>query len=294
MKTVPAWVGSLILVAIAALVADPDVNAAGKGSKGGGGHSSAAHAAASHSAAQTQAWHQAAASRQAAARQAQQSTGSLAASSAVGSGQVTSPYRNGSGRVRNYGNRSQYRTNRGYSYGTRYAMANQNIRSIVNRLRQTHATLARVSHTYQGHRVQAMHAISRAVQQLTHRGSTTSGMNAMGMNAMGMNRNGANGLGGNALMGANGANGLGANGANGLGANAQGLRNRAGAGVGGGAGRTQTMSQAQSDARMQRALRNLQGVHTQLTAQGSTANHVRARGSVQTAMRELHVALTVR
>jgi hypothetical protein len=277
MKTVPAWVGSLTLVAIAALVADSDVNAAGKGSQGGSGHYSAARAATSRSA--SQAWHQGAASHQAATRQsqAQQSTGSLAATSAAGTGQVTTPYRNGTGRVRNYANRSQYRTNRGYSYGNRYAMANQNIRSIVTRLRQTHATLARIDHTYQGHRVQAMHAISRAVQQLTHRGSTTSGMNAMGTNGMGANAMGANAMGANAM-----------------GANAQGLRNRAGAGVRVGAARTQPMTQAQSDAHMQRALRNLQGVHTQLTAQGSTANHVRARGSVQRALRELNVALNVR
>jgi hypothetical protein len=253
MKTVPAWVGSLILVVIAVLVANPDVNAAGKGSRGGGGHSGPARAVPSRSNSR------AAASRQA---QGQRSTRSFTASGTVGPGQVLTPYRYGTGRMRGYANRPRYWTNRGYSYGNRYAMANQNIRLIVNRLRQTHAMLARIDHDYQGHRVQAMRAISRAVQQLTHQRATTYGISAMGMNGPGVN--------------------------------ALSLRNRAGAGVRVGAARVQPMTQGQSDAHMRRALRNLQGVHTQLTAQGSTANHWRARGSVQRAMRELNVALNVR
>ena len=55
------------------------------------------------------------------------------------------------------------------------------------------------------------------------------------------------------------------------------------------------MSQAQSDARMSQALRNLQGIGMQLTNQGSsTMGHGRAIGHIQQAMHELNTALSIR
>ena len=63
-----------------------------------------------------------------------------------------------------------------------------NNRAIVSRLRSVHASLARVDHDYQGHRVRAMHAISMAIRQLSHRSMVYSGAGfASGMNnGMGM------------------------------------------------------------------------------------------------------------
>ena len=55
------------------------------------------------------------------------------------------------------------------------------------------------------------------------------------------------------------------------------------------------MPQAQSDARMSQALRNLQGIGMQLSNQGSdTMGHARALGHVQQAIHELNVALSIR
>jgi len=66
-------------------------------------------------------------------------------------------------------------------------------------------------------------------------------------------------------------------------------------GVGAGARGPQPMSQAQSDARMSRDLRTLQGINMQLSSQGyNTTGHTRARGHVQRAVHELNVALSIR
>jgi hypothetical protein len=63
----------------------------------------------------------------------------------------------------------------------------------------------------------------------------------------------------------------------------------------GGRGNVMRMSQAQSDARMGQALRNLQGIHMQLASQGRySTGHARARGHVQRAMHELSTALAIR
>ena len=61
-------------------------------------------------------------------------------------------------------------------------------RAIVSRLRSVHTSLARIDHDYQGHRVRAMHAISMAIRQLSHRSMVYSGVGfASGMNnGMGM------------------------------------------------------------------------------------------------------------
>jgi hypothetical protein len=124
--------------------------------------------------------------------------------------------------------------------------------------------LARLDHDYQGHRVRAMHQVSMAIRQLSHRSMIYSGVGfASGMNngmGMGMGRRGIGG----------------------------------GGGIGGrgGAGR---MSQAQSDARMGHSLRTLQGVNMQLGSQaGFTSGHARARGHVMRAIHELSVALSIR
>jgi hypothetical protein len=181
-----------------------------------------------------------------------------------GSGAGARPYRA-------YGYGSGYR-NRYYGRRYGYGRSQGNNRAIVSRLRSAQMQLARIDHDYQGHRVRAMHQVSMAIRQLSHRSMIYSGVgfapgmnNRMGM-GMGMGRGG---MGGRA-----------------------GLGNAGGNGGRGGAGR---MTQAQSDARMSHSLRTLQGVNMQLGSQSSATNgHARARGHVMQAVRELNVALSIR
>lgn len=157
-------------------------------------------------------------------------------------------------RNRYYGNRYGYGRSQGYN------------RAIVGRLRSVHASLARLDHDYQGHRVRAMHAIAMAVRQLTHRSMVYRGLGfgtggwGMGMGA----RGGAVALNGNA---------------------------------GGRAVVGPRLTQAQSDARMGQALRTLQGIRMQMTGSGTgfvAPGHGRALGHVQRAIRELNIALAIR
>ena len=102
-------------------------------------------------------------------------------------------YGNGAHRYRAYGYGNGYR-NRRYGGGYGYGRSQGNNRAVVSRLRSVHASLARIDHDYQGHRVRAMHAISMAIRQLSHRSMSYSGMGfAPGMNngrAMGMRQGG--------------------------------------------------------------------------------------------------------
>jgi hypothetical protein len=128
-------------------------------------------------------------------------------------------------------------------------------------------SLARLDHDYQGHRVRAIHAISMAIRQLSHRSMVYRGVGF----SSGMNNGASRGMG--AGMG-------------------RGMRQN---GLGGGGRRGQVMPQAQSDARMSQALRNLQGIAMQLSNQGAhTMGHGRALGHVQHAVHELNVALSIR
>ena len=169
-------------------------------------------------------------------------------------------YGSGSGarHYRAYGYGRGHR-NRYYGGGYGYGRSQGNNRAIVSRLRSVHASLARIDHDYQGHRIRAMHSISMAIRQLSHRSMVYGGSGF------------ASGMGGNRLMG-----------------------NRQG-GLGAGGRRGQPLSQAQSDARMGQSLRILQGVNMQLSSQGAnTSGHARARGHIQGAIRELNVALSIR
>jgi len=181
-----------------------------------------------------------------------------------GSGAGARPYRA-------YGYGSGYR-NRYYGRRYGYGRSQGNNRAIVSRLRSVQMQLARIDHDYQGHRARAMHQVSMAIRQLSHRSMIYSGVGfAPGMNnRMGMGVGmGRGGVGGRAGLG--GAGGVGGR---------------------GGAGR---MTQGQSDARMSHALRTLQGVNMQLGSQASATNgHARARGHVMQAVRELNVALSIR
>jgi hypothetical protein len=109
-----------------------------------------------------------------------------------------------------------------------------------------------------------MHQISMAIRQLSHRSMVNRGSGF----AAGMNNGLAMGMG----MGMRGG--------------AAGLRNGRGQGM--------NMNQAQSDAVMSRALRTLQGIGMQLSAQGVNMGHARASGHVQMAIRELNTALSIR
>ena len=181
-----------------------------------------------------------------------------------GSGSGARPYRA-------YGYGSGYR-NRYYGRRYGYGRSQGNNRAIVSRLRSAQMQLARIDHDYQGHRVRAMHQVSMAIRQLSHRSMIYSGVgfapgmnNRMGM-GMGMGRGG---MGGRA-----------------------GLGNAGGNGGRGGAGR---MTQAQSDARMSHSLRTLAG--SEHAARQSVERDERAcaaRGHVMQAVRELNVALSIR
>ena len=204
------------------------------------------------------------------------STGLNGHSYTYGSGTGARPYRA-------FGYGSGYR-NRSYGRRYGYGRSQGSNRGIVSRLRSVQMQLARIDHDYQGHRVRAMHQVSMAIRQLSHRSMIYSGAGfAPGMNSgmgmgMGMGRGGRGGIGG-AGGGIGGAGG-------GIGG--------AGGGIGGrgGAGR---MSQAQSDARMSHSLRTLQGVNMQLGSQGGYTNgHSRARGHVMQAVHELNIALSIR
>jgi hypothetical protein len=184
----------------------------------------------------------------------------------------SSPYRYtygygaGARPYRAYGYGSGYR-NRYYGAGYGYGRSQSLNRGIVSRLRSVHASLAQLDRDYQGHRVRAMHSISMAIRQLSHRSMVYRGVGF----APGMNNPAGAGQG----MGAG-----------------QGVRRSALGGVGPGG---QRMTQAQSDARMSQALRNLQGIGMQLSNQGyNTMGHARALGHVQRAVHELNVALSIR
>ncbi len=93
-------------------------------------------------------------------------------------------YGSGSGarNYRAYGYGSGYR-NRYYGGRYGYGRSQGNNRAIISRLRSVHRSLARIDHDYQGHRVRAMHAISMAVRQLSHRSMVYSGVGfSSGMN----------------------------------------------------------------------------------------------------------------
>ena len=177
-------------------------------------------------------------------------------------------YGSGSGarNYRAYGYGSGYR-NRYYGGRYGYGRSQGNNRAIISRLRSVHTSLARIDHDYQGHRVRAMHAISMAVRQLSHRSMVYSGVGfSPGMN-----------------------NGAGAGMGTGMG---RGTRQN---GLGAGGRRGQSMPQAQSDSIMSQSLRNLQGIGMQLGNQGSnTMGSGRALGHIQHAVRELNVALSIR
>jgi hypothetical protein len=213
-----------------------------------------------------------------ATRAAVQSQGTLSSSS--------SPYRytygtgSGAHAYRAYGYGRGYR-NRYYGTGYGYGRSQALNRAIVARLRSVHASLARLDHNYQGHRVQAMRNIQMAIRQLSHRsmmynnGALASGMN----NGLGVGQ----GMGNVRRMG--NIQGV---------ANNQGVR-QIGLGGGVGVGGRQPMTQAQSDARMCQALRSLQGISMQLGNQGTNAmGHAGALGHVHQAMHHLNVALSIR
>jgi hypothetical protein len=177
-------------------------------------------------------------------------------------GTYTYGYGPGASRYRAYGYGRGYR-NRYYGGGYGYGRWQGNNRAIVARLRSVHASLARLDHDYLGHRVRAMHAISMAIRQLSHRSMVYSGvgfaprLNNLAGAGMGMG-------GRRSVLG--------------------------GAGRGG-----PRLPQAVSDARMSQALRNLQGIGMQLANQGNQSmGHGRALGHIHWAIRELNVALSIR
>jgi hypothetical protein len=199
-------------------------------------------------------------------------TGALNTTPALSSGVTPSTYTYGTGNgarsYRAYGYGNGYR-NRRYGGGYGYGRSQGNNRAVVARLRSVHASLARIDHDYQGHRARAMHAVSMAIRQLSHRSMVYSGVGF----SSGMNNGQGRGMGGQGM----GRQGMGGQ----------------GMGRAGGRGR-QPMSQAQSDARMSQDLRVLQGINMQIGSQGSTSGHARAGGHVQRAIHELNVALSIR
>jgi hypothetical protein len=204
-------------------------------------------------------------------------TGSLNTTRATSNGLLpntyTYGYGNGARRYHAYGYGNGYR-NRRYGGGYGYGRSQGNNRAVVSRLRSVHASLARIDHDYQGHRVRAMHSVSMAIRQLSHRSMSYGGMDvSSGMNngrGMGMRQGGG-------------------------GANAMGMRQGGGGANNAGARGRQPMTQAQSDARMSQDLRVLQGINMQINSQGNnTSGHGRASGHIQRAIHELNIALSIR
>ncbi len=99
---------------------------------------------------------------------------------------VPNAYTYGTGRgarsYRAYGYGTGYR-NRSYGQGYGYGRSQGLNRGVIAGLMSVRASLTRVAHDYQGHRVRAIHAISMAIRQLSHRSMNYSGMGfASGMN----------------------------------------------------------------------------------------------------------------
>ena len=76
---------------------------------------------------------------------------------------------------RAYGYGNGYR-NRSYGRGYGYGRSQGLNRGVIAGLMSVRASLARVAHDYQGHRVRAMHAITMAIRQLSHRSMSYNGM----------------------------------------------------------------------------------------------------------------------
>jgi hypothetical protein len=170
------------------------------------------------------------------------------------------------GRARRYGGYN-YRP-RYYASGRRYtgSSTSRADRMVISRLRSAHANLARLDHDYQGHRVQAMHHISMAIRQLSHRSMMSQG-NGFSARMTGMQRNG----------------------------NVNGNRN----------GNGMRLSQAQSDSRLRHSLLMVTGAGQMLSQQSNATNasyvssgantgRYRAYGYIHMAANELNTALTVR
>jgi hypothetical protein len=195
-------------------------------------------------------------------------TGGLARSGATTGRSLNTPSSNSY--AYGTGNRARQYHAYGYGHGYRnrsggagYGRSQGASRAIVSRLRSVHSTLARLDHHYQGHRVKAMHSISMAIRQLSHRSMVYNGSGVSSVGTTG--RNGA--------LGNGNRNGIGNNG------------NR----------RTTLLTRAQSDSRMSHALRTTQGIHRQLSNQGQfSQGHSRARTHVAHAIREMNTALTIR
>lgn len=147
--------------------------------------------------------------------------------------------------------------------GNRNAMANQGNMVVARSLQQTLQLLAQADHDYQGHRVLAMRHVQTAIHQLVPGAARGGQQNQMG-------RSMANGgqAGGNGNGNANGA-------------------------PGGRAGKNR-MPQATSDQHLQQALQSLTAIHGHIMGNGSTPNHARAVIAIESAVRELNIALGIR
>lgn len=170
-------------------------------------------------------------------------------------------YGSGGRPYRAYGYGRGYR-NRYYGAGYGYGRSQGLYRGIVSRLRSVHTSLARLDHDYQGHRVKAMRQIAQAIRQVSH--GYYSGYSSTRF-ASGMS---------NPMFRM----------ASQTGPRRSNLGNN-----------RQPMSQAQSDARMNQALRQLQGIEMQLVNQNSgTLGGANASGHIQLAIQELNTALKIR
>ena len=102
-------------------------------------------------------------------------------------------YGNGAQNYSAYGYGNGYR-NRQLREVTAMAGPRETIVRSLHGCRSVHSSLARIDHDYQGHRVRAMHAVSMAIRQLSHRSMGYSGSGfSSGMNngrAMGMRQGG--------------------------------------------------------------------------------------------------------
>ena len=170
-------------------------------------------------------------------------------------------YGSGGRPYRAYGYGRGYR-NRYYGAGYGYGRSQGLYRGVVSRLRSVHTGLARLDHDYQGHRVRAMRQIALAIRQVSH--GYSNGY-SYARYASGMS---------NPMFRMASQTGT--------------RRSNIG-------NKRQPMSQAQSDARMTQALRQLQGIEMQLVNQNyGTLGGANASSHIQSAIQELNTALRIR
>ena len=150
--------------------------------------------------------------------------------------------------------------------------------SIVSSLHSMRTQLAQADQDYNGHRGRAMRDIDEALRLMGNR----SGMGGMG--SVGAGRSG-NPTGVNRASGSTVSNRSGT-------ATGTGTTNGSGSGTTSGSGTRQPMNQAGSDTQLRQTRQMLRNLESRMDTSGmNPANYVQAKSAVQSALRQLNLAL---